>query len=149
MAGAPDTVGPGGLAERLMRDIEAGARDDRRARLVSAGAAAYGDADLFADVDALLRRAVRRDDRTALLPALLDADEWRLQPALRISSHRPVVGPAIVFVKRRLMMPLMRWLFDYSRENFRRQQRVNRILAACIEELAIENVRLRQELTRR
>jgi hypothetical protein len=129
-----------------MRDIEAGARDDRRARLVSGGAAAYGDADLFADVDALLRRAVGRDDRTALLTALLDADEWRLQPALRISSHRPVVGPAIVFVKRRLMMPLMRWLFDYSRENFRRQQRMNRILAAAIEELAIENARLRRRI---
>jgi hypothetical protein len=129
-----------------MKDIEAGARDDRRARLVAAGAAAYRDADLFADVDALLRRALRRDDQAALLPALLDDDEWRLQPALRMSSHRPVVGPAIVFVKRRLMMPLMRWLFDYSRENFRRQQRVNRMLAACIEELAIENSWLRREI---
>ena len=31
---------------------------------------------------------------------------------------------------------------DYSLENFRRQQQVNRILFACLEELAIENARL-------
>jgi hypothetical protein len=38
----------------------------------------------------------------------------------------------------------MRWLYDYNRENFRRQERVNRILFACIEELAIENAKLRR-----
>ena len=96
----------------------------------------------------LLRRAVRaRRARGDPPPELLDDyDEWRLDTGLRLSSHRPVAGPAIVFVKRRLLLPLMRWLLDYSRENFRRQQRLNRILAACIEELAIENARLRREL---
>ena len=51
-----------------------------------------------------------------------------------------------MFVKRRLLLPLMRWLFDYSQENFRRQQRMNRILAAAIEEVAVENARLRREI---
>ena len=37
----------------------------------------------------------------------------------------------------------MHWLYEYSLENFRRQQRVNRLLFAAIEELAIENARLR------
>jgi hypothetical protein len=78
-----------------------------------------------------------------------DEGEWRPEMALRFSSHRPVIGPALVFVKRRLLLPLTRWLFEYTRENFRRQQRVNRLLAACIEELALENARLRQELNRR
>jgi hypothetical protein len=60
-----------------------------------------------------------------------------------------VIGPALVFVKRQLMLPLVRWLVDYNRDNFRRQQRVNRLLAACIEELALENARLRRDLNRR
>jgi hypothetical protein len=51
-------------------------------------------------------------------------------------------------VKRRAILPLTQWLFDYNRENFRRQQRVNRILISCVEELAVENARLQQELHR-
>ena len=46
----------------------------------------------------------------------------------------------------RLLLPITRWLFDYSRENFRRQQRMNRILAAAIEEVAVENARLQREI---
>lgn len=130
-----------------MKDIEAAARDDRRARLVSAGAGGYSDPELFAAVDRILRRAVERDAQGILLPELLaDDDEWRLQTGLRLSSHRPVIGTALVFMKRRVLLPLMRWLFDYSRENFRRQERVNRLLAACIEELALEHARLRREI---
>ena len=59
---------------------------------------------------------------------------------------RKLVGPAIVFVKRRLILPLVRWLFEYADENFQRQEYVNRIVMACLEELAIENARLRAEL---
>jgi hypothetical protein len=133
-----------------MKEVEAAARRDRRSRLVAEGAAGYSDPELFADVDDVLRRAVERSERGVLLPDLLpDDEEWRLDTTVRISSHRPVVGPAIVFVKRRLLLPIMRWLVDYNRDNFRRQQRVNRLLAACIEELAIENARLRRELNRR
>ena len=40
---------------------------------------------------------------------------------------------------------MTRWLFEYSQENFRRQQRINAVLFACIEDLAIENARLRRE----
>ena len=64
------------------------------------------------------------------------------------SSHR-VLGPITLLVKRRLLLPLTRWLLEYARENFRRQQQVNRILFACIEELAAENARLRSELEQR
>jgi hypothetical protein len=60
-----------------------------------------------------------------------------------------VLGPVIILFKRRVLLPLMRWLFEYSLENFERQQRVNRILFACIEELAIENARLRQDIQRK
>ena len=36
--------------------------------------------------------------------------------------------------------------YDYTADNFARQERVNRMLVACIEELAIENARLRRDL---
>ena len=133
-----------------MKDVEAAARRDRRERLVAGGASGYSDPELFAEVDELLRRAVERSERTVLLPEVLPDDEqWRLDTTLRFASHRPVIGPALVFIKQRLLLPLVRWLVEYNRDNFRRQQRVNRLLAACIEELAIENARLRRELNRR
>jgi hypothetical protein len=92
--------------------------------------------------------AVNRNLDVLLLPALLEGDhDWELKP-LSMSSHRPVLGPLILLVKRRLLLPLSRWLLEYTRENFLRQQHVNRILFACIEELAVENARLRREITR-
>jgi len=47
------------------------------------------------------------------------------------------------------LLPVMRWLFEYSRDNFERQRRVNQVLFACVQELAVETARLRQELQRR
>jgi hypothetical protein len=136
--------------ERLMRDIERTVRADRRTRLVARGGAAeFQDEGIFAEVEAVLRRAIEQRDRDVLLlPDLLaDEDDWLLQTRLRFSSHRPVIGPLIVFAKRRLLLPVMRWLYEYSLENFRRQQRVNRLLFVCLEELAIENAKLRRDLT--
>ena len=130
-----------------MREIEDDLRRERRARLLEKGAPEdYRDADIYAAVEAVLRRAVEtRNHDAVLLPDVLgDEDEWKLQTRLRFSSHRPIVGPIVVFLKRRLLLPLTRWLYEYSLENFQRQQRVNRILFACIEELAIENAKLRR-----
>lgn len=142
MADGPIQVKP------LMDRIEHEVRDGLRRRLIERGAAEYNDAELFERVRALLDRAAT--DRSAdllLVPELLDGDEdWKLDTQLSLSSHRPALGPLILFMKRRLLLPLSRWLFEYSRQNFRRQQRMNRILLACIEQLAIENARLRQDL---
>ena len=135
--------------ERLMREIDDDLRAERRQRaLASGGPQEYRDAELFASVEGILRRAIeRRNHDASLISALIaDDEDWRLQTHLRFSSHRPVLGPVIIFLKRRILMPMMRWLYEYSLENFRRQQRVNRMLFACLEELAIENARLRQEL---
>jgi len=135
--------------ERVMREIEDDLRRERRTRLLAKGAPAeYRDQELYATVERVLRRAVEsRDHGAILLPELISDDEaWQLETHLTFSSHRPIVGPVIVFFKRRVLLPLTRWLFEYSLENFQRQQRVNRILFACIEELAIENARLRQDL---
>jgi hypothetical protein len=133
--------------DRVMREIEDDLRRERRTRLVAKGAPSeYRDAEIFAAVEEVLRRAVEaRNHDAILLPELFEDDEeLKLQRHLKWSSHRPVVGPVIVFFKRRVLLPLTRWLYEYSLENFRRQERVNRILFACVEELAIENARLRR-----
>ncbi len=132
-----------------MRGIEDRVRRDRRGRLVARGGPAeYEDHETFDRVEQLLRRALdSRDADVLLLPELAaDEHEWRLQTHLTFSSHRGAVGGAIVWVKRRVHLPLTRWLYEYSLENFKRQERVNRMLFACIEELAIQNATLAREL---
>lgn len=133
--------------ERVMREIEEDLRRERRARLLEKGAPdEYRDADVYAAVERVLRRAIEtRDHDAVLLPELLgDEQDWTLETRLKFSSHRPLVGPLIVFFKRRVLLPLTRWLYQYSLENFQRQQRINRMLFACVEELAIENATLRK-----
>jgi hypothetical protein len=133
----------------LMREIEDDVRHIRRKRLLARGAAAeYADPAVYAKVDEVLRRAVEaRDPEALLLPDLLTSEaDWDLSLHLKYSSHRPAAGGLIIWVKRRVLLPLMRWLYEYSLENFRRQRRINTVLFACIEELAIENARLRQAL---
>jgi len=132
----------------LMRQIDSDVSARIRRRLVKHGAGAYEDEQLFDRVRALLQHAAdERDLDALLLPELLsDEVEWELEPNLKLSSHRAVFGSAILFAKRRVLLPLTRWLFEYSQTNFRRQQRLNRILLACIEELALENARLRRDV---
>lgn len=133
--------------ERLMHEIADDLRGERRERaLARGGPPEYRDPEIFAAVESVLRRAVEsRNLDASLIPALLeDEEDSRLQTHLRFSSHRPLTGPVIIFIKRRILLPVMRWLYEYSLENFRRQQQVNRILFACLEELAIENARLQR-----
>ena len=132
----------------LMKQIESDVRSKIRRRLVKHGMGAYEDEQIFERVRALLQHAADgRDLSVLLLPELLgDEVEWSLEPNLRLTSHRPAAGKAILFAKRRILLPLTRWLFEYSQTNFRRQQQLNRILLACIEELAVENARLRRDL---
>jgi hypothetical protein len=133
----------------VMSEIETSVRDDLRWRLIARGGPAdFRDAEIFERVSAVLGRAADRRDRDVLLLPELLADEQAWKPAaeLRFSSHRPVIGPLIVFLKRRILLPPMRWLFEYADENFRRQEYVNRIVMACLEELAIENARLRVDM---
>ena len=142
----PDRPATAVRVDDVMREIENDVRTARRQRLAAAdGERGYADPAIYGSVDALLRRALDRE--ALLLPDLMNGDDDQdLATHLRLTSHRPVLGPLIVFVKRRAILPLTQWLFDYSRENFRRQQRINRILISCVEELAVENARLRQDL---
>jgi hypothetical protein len=136
-----------------MADIQGRVRERVRQELLQHGASpALADPAVFADVDALLRDATARTHtQSLLLPELLgEPASWRLDTAMRLQSHRGgATAAAIVFVKRRLLLPLHRWLFEYSRDNFERQKRVNQVLFACVQELAIETARLRQQLQQR
>ncbi len=136
----------------VMGDIDQDVRSRLRRHLIKRGGAAdYQDDAVFESVRALLGRAIdERNLDALLLPELLDADvEWQLRTDLALSSHRPQAGRFILAIKREVLLPLTRWLFEYSQENFSRQQHLNRVLFACIEELALDNARLRSELAER
>ena len=136
--------------DRVMAELGERVRARLRDQLVRSGASpAFQDPELFASVEQTLQRATRAADAQALLlPELLgDPDTWRLAMAMQYQSHRGgAAASLIVGIKRRLLMPVLRWLFEYSRDNFERQRRVNEVLFACVQELAIENARLRAEL---
>jgi hypothetical protein len=135
--------------DEVMGEIERDVRTRLRRHLIKRGGAAeYEDQEIFDAVRAVLARAVdERNLDATLLPELLDGDvDWRLQTHLTLSSHRPAAGRFILFAKRKVLLPLTRWLFEYSQDNFRRQHHLNRLLFACIEELAIDNARLRRDV---
>ena len=134
--------------DAVMAELLGRVRADLRARLVARGAEDdFADHDVFDAVDALFRRALARDEHDGLLIPDLLAGKWRPELALRFASHRPrTSGAIILFVKRRLLLPLTRWLFEYSLENFRVQDRVNVALMSCLQSLAADHARLRQRL---
>ena len=135
--------------DAVMGEIERDVRARLRRHLIKKGGAAdYQDEAIFDAVHALLSRAVDgRSLDAMLLPELVDGDvDWRLRTHLSLTTHRPAMGRFILFAKKKLILPVTRWLFEYSQENFRRQDHLNRLLFACIEELALENARLRQQI---
>lgn len=135
--------------DQVMADLQGRVRERVRADLVRHGASsALEDPVFFAEIDAMLRAAIDRSQPAALLlPELLgDPSTWRLDTAIRYQSHRGAAAGPIVFVKKRLLMPVLRWFYEFSRDNFERQRRVNQVLFACVQELAIETTRLRNEV---
>jgi hypothetical protein len=135
--------------EQVMAELQGRVRERVRVELVRHGAsAALEDPALFADIDALLRAAIERSQPAALLlPELLgDPSTWRLDTAIKYQTHRGAAGAPIIFVKQRLLMPLLRWFYEFNRDNFERQRRINQVLFACVQELAIELAKQRREL---
>jgi hypothetical protein len=130
-----------------MAEVQARVRASMRARLVAAGATEMADERLFDEVEAMFRAALANDDRGALLLPQLIVDEWQPELALRLSSHRGgLTARLLVGIKRRILLPLTRWLFEYTLENFRRQHRLNLMLMACLQTVAVEHARLAREL---
>lgn len=133
-----------------MADVRAGVRAELRARLEAAGLSDRAAEDLVTHLETLFLDATTLEDASSLvLPALL-TEKWRPELALSITSHRAGwIGRTIVAFKRRVLLPLNRWLFEYTLSNFRRQDRLNLVILACLERLAAENLRLRRELDAR
>jgi hypothetical protein len=144
--------GPPVSVDTVMAELQGRVRERLRANLLDRGASrAFEDPAVFAEVEALFQRAVNTTDTsTLILPELLgDPATWRLSIGAPYRSHRSTGAASIILlVKRRIMMPILRWLFEYSRDNFERQRRVNDVLFACVQELAAETTRLRQEVSR-
>lgn len=137
--------------DEVMADLQARVRERLRQQLLRHGASsAFEDPAVFAEVESLLRGAADAASPSALLlPELLgDPETWRVDTRMRYGSHRQTTGPLLIFLKRRILMPVFRWLFEYSRDNFERQRRMNEVLAACVQELAVETARLRQDVRR-
>ena len=134
--------------EDLMAEVRARVRVEVRARLVRSGVREFEDEAVFLAAEQLLERALQQRDRPLLLlPELLDdEDDWRVNPSLRLASHRPIAGGAIIWLKQKLVLPVTRWLYDYSRENFARQERLNFVLMACLQQLTIEHAQLAARL---
>ena len=138
--------------DAVMTELHGRVRERLRAQLLaSGGSPGFEDPALFADVEALLHAAASTPESAKLiLPELLgEPDTWRLATSMRYQSHR-ARGPAslLIFLKRRIMMPVFRWLYEYSRDNFERQRRTNHVLFACVQELALETAQLRREVRR-
>ncbi len=133
-----------------MAELQDRVRARLREELLQHGASkALEDPGVFADVERVLRAAVGRTSvRALLLPEFLgDPAGWRIEPALSYPSHRSAGAATIIRgIKQRVLMPALRWLFEYSHDNFVRQQRVNHVLFACLQELAIQNAELRRDL---
>src|SRR5918997_3843041 len=145
-ASQPPTV----PVDTVMAELQDRVRARLREELLQHGASrALEDPEVFAHVERLLRDAAgRTSTRALILPEVLgDPGTWRLEPALGFSSHRGALAAGVIRgIKQRVHMPALRWLFEYSHDNFVRQQRVNHVLFACIQELAIQNAELRRDL---
>lgn len=145
MAPVPESSLPARLsADAVMEVVVEQVRAELRARLVARGARDdFDDERVFDDIYGLFRQALAHNSRHELLLPELLADPWQPELALRLSSHRRgSLAALILFVKRRVLLPLTRWLFEYSLENFRRQDRVNIVLMACLQSLAAEHARV-------
>ena len=134
--------------EDVMAEVRTRVRAELRSRLIRSGVREFEDEAVFRAAEQLLARALEQRDRQALLlPELLDdEDDWRVNPSLRFASHRPIAGGIVIWLKQKLVLPVTRWLYDYSRENFARQERLNFVLMACLQQLTVEHARLAARL---
>ena len=131
-----------------MEEIRGRIRDDLHARLIGHGARDdFAERAIFDEVDRVFAQALAHDDaRALLLPARLE-EPWRPTLSLDFPGHRGrLAAGAIRFAKSRLVLPVVRWLFEYAQENFRRQHHLNVVLMATVQTLAADQARLKARL---
>lgn len=92
---------------------------------------------------------VERDEgETALQQQLDSLGEWRPMLHPNFSTHRGPIGRFGVWVKRRILLPPLRWLLEPVEANAWRQDRLNVRLLRLAEEMAREIGRLKSRLAR-
>ena len=86
------------------------------------------------------------DGRDFVWPEIVMRNQdWQLETRLVVSSHRKVLGPLLIGFKK-LSMPFVRWLHEYSQKNFTRQKQLNEALIASYEVLAMKHSQLEHEV---
>ena len=136
------------LTEAVMDEVRERVRSELHARLLAQGAGAdLQDRAVFDQVDALFDRALaHRHPRSLLLAARLPSP-WTPVLEAEFATHRSgLAGRLIRFAKMRLVLPVVRWLYEHGNENFRRQHQVNVTSMACLQTLAAEQARLAARL---
>jgi hypothetical protein len=140
--------------DAVMEEVRDRIRADLHARLVLQGAGDdFADRAVFDEVDRLFDQAMSIEDpRALLIPTRLEGP-WKPTLSLDFPTHRnAVVAAPIRFLKMRLVLPVVRWLYEFSHENFKRQHQVNLALMAIVQTLAADHARLKArvaELERR
>jgi hypothetical protein len=139
---------PAVSTEAVMEDVRDRIRADLHARLVLQGAGDdFADRAVFDEVDRLFAQAMAVEDpRALLLPARLDGP-WKPILSLDFPGHRnKLIAAPIRFVKTRFVLPAVRWLYEFSHENFRRQHQLNLAMMAIVQTLAADHARLKARL---
>jgi hypothetical protein len=131
-----------------MRDVRDQVRADLHARMIAQGAGDDFDSRaVFDAVDELFTQALAHENQRALLLPAYFEEAWKPALSLDFPGHRSrLAAGAIRFAKIKLVMPVVRWLFEYAQENFRRQHRVNVALMATVQTLAADHARLKARL---
>jgi hypothetical protein len=134
--------------DAVMEEVRDRIRADLHARLVLQGAGDdFADRAVFDEVDRLFDQAMSIEDpRALLLPTRLEGP-WKPVLSLDFPGHRNrLTAGAIRFLKTRLVLPAVRWLYEYSHENFRRQLELNLALMAIVQTLAADHARLKARI---
>src|SRR2546427_9379143 len=120
---------PAGPVDTVMAELQERVRVRLRDEWTRhGGSPSMADPALFADVERLLRAAVDRSSpRALLMPELLgDPATWRLDTAMRYSSHRgPGAAATLMFLKQRALIPAPRSLLHPTPHNLAHPPRAN------------------------
>lgn len=124
--------------EDLMEEVRRRVRD----RL---GSGNLGNEEASVLIEEVMQNALDLRDgegRLQSVDLLGPEEEWVLNRPLRFSSHRGTVGRYIVWAKEKVIFPLTRWLYEYTRMGFFKQHRMNLTLLACLESVITQNASL-------
>ncbi len=92
---------------------------------------------------------IERAQTDSTLQHYLDTiGEWLMQLHPNFSTHRGGFGRILVWIKKRILRPPMRWLVEQVESNAWRQDRLNLQLLSLLEEMAWEIGRLKSRLAR-